>query len=88
MEIFFALQGLCEGSPRVTGGFLSQRPMTRSFAISFGLRLIKRSNGLANNRDVGDSRRHRDDHYDVIVMLMIHNSRDTHVLALIRLTTD
>ena len=42
----------------------SQRPVTRSFDVIFGLRLNKR---IANNRDAGDLRYHRA-HYDVIVM--------------------
>ena len=35
METFSALLVRCEGNPPVTGGFLSQRPVTRSFDISF-----------------------------------------------------
>ena len=38
---FSALQALCEGNPQVTGGFLSQRPVTRSFDVFFDLRLNK-----------------------------------------------
>ena len=37
-----ALLALCEGSPPVTGGFPSQRPMTRSFDVFFDLHLNKR----------------------------------------------
>ena len=33
---------LCEGNPPVTGGFPSQRPVTRSFGVFFDLRLNKR----------------------------------------------
>ena len=43
--------------------FPPQRPVTRSFDVSFDLRL----NGWANNRDAGDLRRHRA-HYDITVM--------------------
>ena len=39
MEIFFALLALSEGKPPVTGGFPSQRPVTRSFDVLFDLRL-------------------------------------------------
>ena len=42
METFSALLALCEGNPPVTGGFPSQRPVTRSFDIFFDLRLNKR----------------------------------------------
>ena len=41
METFSVLLALCEGNPSVTGGFPSQRPVTRSFAIFFDLRLNK-----------------------------------------------
>ena len=50
------------GKPPVTGGFPSQRPVTRSFDAFFDL-----TNDCANNRDAGDLRRHRA-HYDVTVM--------------------
>ena len=33
MEIFSALLALYEGNPPVTGGFPSQRPVTRSFGV-------------------------------------------------------
>ena len=42
MEIFSALLAFCEGNPPVTGGYLSQRPVTRSFDVFFDLRLNKR----------------------------------------------
>ena len=38
----FRTTALCEGNPPVTGGFPSQRPMTRSFDVFFDLRLNKR----------------------------------------------
>ena len=41
MEIFSALRALCDGNPPVTGGFPSQRPVTRSFGVFFDLRLNK-----------------------------------------------
>ena len=64
METFSALLALCEGNPPVTGGFPSQKPVTRTFDVFFDQRLNKR---LANTRDAGDLRRHCD-HYYVIVM--------------------
>ena len=45
----------------------SQRPVTRSFYIFFDLCLKKR-NGWANSRHVGDFRRHGTQ-YDVTVMI-------------------
>ena len=50
---------MCEGNQLVSGGFPSQRPVTRSFDVFFDPRL--------NSRDTGDLRHHRA-HYDVIVM--------------------
>ena len=41
MENIFVLLALCEGKPRVTGEFPSQRPVTRSFEVFFYLRLNK-----------------------------------------------
>ena len=42
METFSALLSLCAGNSPATGEFPSQRPVTRSFDIFFGLRLNKR----------------------------------------------
>ena len=42
METFSALLAICAGNPPVTGGFPSQRPVTRSFDVFFYLRLNKR----------------------------------------------
>ena len=42
IKTFSALLAHCEGNPPVTGGFLSQRPMTRSFDGFFDMRLNKR----------------------------------------------
>ena len=63
METFSALLAICAGNSPVTGEFLAQRPVTRSFDVFFDLRLNKR----VNNREAGGLRRHRA-HYDVIVM--------------------
>ena len=44
METFSALLALCAGNSPVTGEFLAQRPVTRSFDVFFDLRLNKRLN--------------------------------------------
>ena len=41
METFSALLALCAGNSPVTGEFLAQRPVTRSFDVFFDLRLNK-----------------------------------------------
>ena len=41
METFSALLTLCAGNSPVTGEFPTQRPVTRSFDVSFDLHLIK-----------------------------------------------
>ena len=41
MEICFALLALCAGNSPVTGEFLSQEPVMRSFDVFFDLRLTK-----------------------------------------------
>ena len=63
METFSALLAICEGNPPVTGGFPSQRPVTRSFDVFFDLRLDKRLSK--------QSRRHRA-HYDVTNETLIY----------------
>ena len=65
MEAFSALLAFCEGNPLVTGGFPSQRPVTRSFDVSL---ICAWTNGWANNRDAGDLRRHLA-HCNVTVMV-------------------
>ena len=55
METFSALLALCEGNPKVTGGFPSQRPVTWSFDVYL---ICAWANGWANNRDASDLRRH------------------------------
>ena len=42
METFSASLALCEVNPPVTGGFTSQRPVTRSYDVFFDLRLNRR----------------------------------------------
>ena len=39
---FSALMALCEGNQPATGGFSSQRPVTRSFDVFFDMRINKR----------------------------------------------
>ena len=65
METFSALLALCEGNPAVTGGFPSQRSVTRSFDVFF--LICTWTTGWANNRDTGDLRRHCA-HYHVTAM--------------------
>ena len=50
METFSLLLDLCEGNSLVTGGFLWQRPVTRSFDGFFDLRLNKRLNKQSRRR--------------------------------------
>ena len=44
METFSALLVICAGNSPVPGEFLAQRPVTRSFDVSFDLRMNKRLN--------------------------------------------
>ena len=60
----FHVTGLCAGNSPVTGGFPSQRPLTRPLMFSL---ICAWTNIWANSRDAGDLRRHRF-HYDVTVM--------------------
>ena len=50
MGKFPALLAPCEGNSLVTGEFPSQRPVTRSFDVSFDLH---GTNGWANHQDPG-----------------------------------
>ena len=61
-----ALLVTCTGNSVVTGEFLAQRTVTRSFDVFFDLQL---TNCWVNNGEAGDLRRHRA-HYDVIVMII------------------
>ena len=67
METFSALLALCAGNLPVTGESPSQRPVTRSFDVSL---ICAWTNGLVNNCDAGDLRRHHA-HHDVIVMFLL-----------------
>ena len=67
METFSALLALCEGNPLATGGFPSERLVTRSFDVFLYVRLKPWTNGWANSRDSGDLRCHGT-HYDITVM--------------------
>ena len=60
MDTFSALLDICAGNSSVTGKFPMQRPVTRSFDVSFDL-------CPRNNSEAGDLRCHCA-HYDVIVM--------------------
>ena len=59
MGTFSALLAHCAGNSPVTGEFLSQRPVTRSFDVCFLW--------SAPDREAGDLRRHCA-HYDVTIM--------------------
>ena len=50
METFSTLLAFCVGNSPVTGEFPAQRPVTRSFDVSFDLRL----NVWVNNREADD----------------------------------
>ena len=64
METFSALLALYAGKSPVTGEFLSQRPVTRSFGAFLICTWI---NALVNNGEAGDNET-PPPHYDVIVM--------------------
>ena len=50
METFSPLLALCTGNSPLTGEFPSQRPVTRSFDVFFGLRLNKRLSKQSRHR--------------------------------------
>ena len=66
METFSARLALCEGNAPVTGGFPSERTVTRNFDVFF---ICAWTNGWTNNPDAGDLRRHRA-YYDVTAMTL------------------
>ena len=68
METVSALLAICAGNSPVTGEFPAQRPVTRSFAFFFDLRLNKRLSKQSWGWLV--ERRYRA-HYDVIVMTIV-----------------
>ena len=70
MKTLSALLALCEGNPPITGGFPSQRPVTRSFDVF--LWCAPEQTDKQNNLDAGDPRRHGA-HYDVTVMAMVRS---------------
>ena len=76
METFSTLRALCEGNPSATGGFPSQRPVTRSFDIFFDLRLNNRlSKQLRRRWFVTPSRslwRHNDQQWIEVFNIMIN----------------
>ena len=69
-NIFRVTGPLC-GEITGPGEFLTQRPVTRSYDVSYA-----RINGWVNNREAGDLRCHRC-HYDVNVMYI----NNTYVLC-------
>ena len=75
METFPALLALCEGNPPVTGGFSSQRPVTRSFDVFFALRLNKRLSKQSRRRWFGTPSRSSWRFYnDNIVSVNVHKN--------------
>ena len=64
METFSALLAICAGNSPVNAKFPTQRPVMRSFDASLICAWI---NGLVNNREAGDLRRHRA-RYDITVV--------------------
>ena len=60
MDTFSALLAICAGNSPVPDEFTAQRPVTRSFDFF----ICTWINGIVNNREAGDLRRHRA-HYDV-----------------------
>ena len=74
METFSVLLAICVGNSTVTGEFPTQRPVTWSFDVFFGLHLI---NGWVINHEAGDLRCFLA-HYDVTVMLLslVHHTNN------------
>ena len=67
METFSALLAICAGNSPVTSEVPTQRPVPRSFAVFFDLRLNPRLSKQSWLPLAGNLRRYRA-HYDVIVM--------------------
>ena len=65
METFSALLAICVENSPVTGEFPHKGQWRRALMFSLIYAWI---NGWVNNREAGDSRRHRA-HYDVTVMI-------------------
>ena len=66
-KIKSALIALCEGNPPVTGGFPHKGQWRGTLIFSL---ICAWTNGLTNNRDPGDLRRHRA-RFDVTVMIYV-----------------
>ena len=64
METISALLAICAWNSPITGEFLAQRPVTRSFDVFL---ICAWRNAWVNNREAGDLGRHRA-RYDVVVM--------------------
>ena len=69
MKTLSALLALCEGNPPVTGGFPSQRPVTRSFDVFFDLRLNKRLSKQSRCQWFGTASFSLWRHYNVLALL-------------------
>ena len=67
IETFSALLAIYAGNSPVTGEFLAQRPVTRSFDVFLS---APRISVWVNKGEAGDLRRYRA-HYDVILMIHI-----------------
>ena len=70
METFCALLALCAGNSLVTGEFLLQRPVTRSFDVFFDLRLNRRLTKQSWRRWLGTSSRSLWHHYNDTISLI------------------
>ena len=76
MDIISAILALCEGYPPVTGGFPSQRPVTRSFDVFFELRLKKKRLTKQSRRRWFETPTHSSwRHYNVSVQIHVCATR-------------
>ena len=78
METYSALLAICAGNSLVTGEFPAQRPVMRSFDVSFICTWI---NVWVNKGYAGDLRGHHA-HYNVSVMYFQTEAHFTKVLAI------
>ena len=75
METFSALLALCEGNPPVSGGFPSQRPITRSFYVFFDLQPSKKLNKQSRRRWFKTTSHSLWRHYNATNKRTIHDER-------------
>ena len=78
MEKLSSLLAFCEGNPPLTGGFRSQRPVTRSFDVFFGLRLNKQSSKQSTHRWFDTPLRSLWRHCNVLIRLSEKSSHANH----------